>query len=54
MGNSIFKLWPDKTFVQEERIAGSKCREGPFKIKQHFAGLIGSADDIIFSTELGV
>ncbi len=33
---------------------GSKGREGSFQVKQHPTGTIGSADDIIFSTEPGV
>ncbi len=31
-----------------------KGREGQFQVKQHPMGFIGSADDIIFSTEPGV
>ncbi len=46
-------MWPDIRFVQGEKNIGSKGREGSFQVKQHPTGTIGSADDIIFSTEPG-
>ncbi len=52
--NSIFKMWPDKSFVQGEKSIGSKGREGSFQVKQHPTGFIGIAGDIIFSSEPGV
>ncbi len=52
--NRIFKVWKDKCFVQGEKNIGDKGHEGSFEIKQHLTGIIGSADDIIFSTEPGV
>ncbi len=52
--NSIFKMWPDKNFVQGETNTGGKGREESFYIKQHPSGFIGSADDIMFNTEPGV
>ncbi len=45
--NSIFKICPDKN-------AEGKGGEGSFQRKHHPTGFSGSADDIIFSTELGV
>ncbi len=51
---SIFKMWPEKDFVQEAKNTGGKGREGSFQVKQHPTGFIGSANDIIFSTEPGV
>ncbi len=44
----IFKLWPDKNVVQGKKSTGGKDREGSFQAKQHAAGFIGSADDLIF------
>ncbi len=52
--NSIFKIFPDKNFVQEEKNTGSKGHRGSFHVNQHPTGFIGSADDIIFSIEPGV
>ncbi len=52
--NSTFKMWPDKRFIQVEKNIRGKGREGSFQVKQHPMGFIGSADDIIFSTEPGV
>ncbi len=52
--NSIFKVWSDKGFVQGEKITVRKGRKGSFQVKQHPTGFIGSADDIISSTEPGV
>ncbi len=52
--NSIFKLWPDKSFVQGRKNTGSKGREKSFQIKQHPTGFIGSADDITFSIETDI
>ncbi len=49
----IFKVWPDKRFVQGEKNIGDKGREGSFQVKQHPRGFIGSADDVIFSIEPG-
>ncbi len=51
---SIFKMWPNKNFVQGEKNTGGKSSEGSFQVKQHLAGFIGTADDIIVSTELCV
>ncbi len=51
--NRIFKVWADERFVQGGNI-GDKGREGSLQAKQHPTGFIGSADDIIFSTESGV
>ncbi len=51
---SIFKMWPDKNFVQGEINTGGKGREESFQIKQHPSGFIGGADDIMFNTEPGV
>ncbi len=31
--NSIFKVWPDKRFVQGEKNTGVKGREGSFQVK---------------------
>ncbi len=47
-------MWPDKGFLQGEKNTGGKGREESFKVKQHPTGVIGSADDIIFSAEPGV
>ncbi len=53
-------MWPDKNVVQEmyknvvEKNIGCKGREGSLQVKHHHTGVIGSADDIIFSTEPGV
>ncbi len=52
--NSIFKMWPDKDFVQGAKNTGVKGREGSFQVKQHSTGFTGSADDIIVNTEAGV
>ncbi len=52
--NRIFKMWPGEHFVQGEKNTGGKGRELSFQVKQHTTGFIGSADDIIFSTERGV
>ncbi len=52
--NSIFKTWPDERFVQGEKNNGGKGHEPSFQVKQNPAGFIGSADDIIFSTEPGI
>ncbi len=52
--NRIFKMRLDTNFVQEETNAGYMGRHGSFQIKQHSTGFIGSADDIIFSTEPGI
>ncbi len=52
--NRIFKKWADERFVQGEKTIGGQGREGSFQVKQHPTGFIGSADDIIFSTEPGV
>ncbi len=52
--NSIFKMWPDKPVVRVEKNMGGNCRDGSFQIKQPPMGFIGSAGDIIFSTEPGV
>ncbi len=52
--NSIVKMWPDKNFIQGAKNTGNKGREGSFQVKQHPTGFIGSADNIIFSTEPGV
>ncbi len=49
--DSIFKMWPDKNFVQREKNTGLKDHEESFQVKQHSTGFIGSADD---STEPGV
>ncbi len=49
--DSIFKMWPDKYFVQGEKNAGGKGRVGSFQIKQNLTDLNGSAYDIILSTE---
>ncbi len=43
----------NERFVQGEKNIGGKGREGSFQVKQHNAGFIGSADDIIFSTNPG-
>ncbi len=51
---SIFQIWQDINFVQGEKNTGSKGHEGSFQVKQHPTGFIGSADDIIFTTEPGV
>ncbi len=42
--DSIFNMWSDKKCVQRERW---------FQVKRHPPGFIGSADDIIISTEPG-
>ncbi len=52
--DSIFKMWPDKNFVQREKNTWRKDHEESFQVKQHSKGFIGSAEDIIFSTEPGV
>ncbi len=52
--NRILKMWPDERFVQGEKYIGGKGHEGSFQVIQHPTGFIGSADDIIFSTEPGV
>ncbi len=52
--NRILKMWADERFVQEEKNIWGKGLEGSFQVKQHATGFIGSADDIIFSTEHGV
>ncbi len=52
--NKIFKMRPDKGFLQGEKNIGGKGREESFKVKRHPTGVIGSADDIIFSAEPGV
>ncbi len=52
--NSIFKMWTDKNFVLGDKNTGGKGREGSFQVKQHPVEFIGSADDVIFSTEPGV
>ncbi len=41
-------LWPDENFVQGEKDAGGKGREGSLQIKRHSTGFIGGAYDIIF------
>ncbi len=46
--NSIFKMWPDKNFVQGEKNAGGKGHEGSFQVKQHH---VGSTGDIIFNSD---
>ncbi len=51
--NSVFKMLTDKNFVQGKKYWG-KGREGLFQVKQHPVDFIGSADDVIFSTEPGV
>ncbi len=43
-----------KNIWYKEKNYRGKDREGSFQIKQHPTGFIGSADDIIFSTEPGV
>ncbi len=52
--NRILKMWPDERFVQGEKNNGGKGHEAPLQLKQNPAGFIGSADDIIFSTEPGI
>ncbi len=52
--DSIFKNWPDKSFVQGEKNAAGKGREGSLQVKQHSTGFISSSDDMIFNTESGV
>ncbi len=52
--NSIFKVWPDKGFVQGEKNTGGKVRELSFQVKQIPTGFVRSVDDIIFSIEPGV
>ncbi len=52
--NRIFKMWLDARFVQGEKNIGGKGHNGLFQVRQHPTGFIGSADDIIFSTEGGV
>ncbi len=52
--NTIFKIWPDKNFVQGEKNAGSKGHKGSLKINRYPAYFIGSADGIIASTAHGV
>ncbi len=51
--NSIFKMRPDKNFVQGEKNTGGKGREVSFQVKQHPTGFIDSAEEISFSTEPG-
>ncbi len=51
---SIFNMWSDKKFVQGEKNIEGKAREESVQVKQHPMGFLGSADDIIFSTEPGV
>ncbi len=52
--NCIFKMLPDKGFVQGEKNTGGKGREGSVQVKRHPMGFIGSAEDIIFNIEPGV
>ncbi len=47
-------MWPDKCFILGEKNISCMGRKGSFQVKQHPTGLIGRADDIIFSTEPGV
>ncbi len=51
--NTMFKVWPNKDFVQGEKNTGGKGRKGSFQVKQRPTGFIGSIDDIIFSIEPG-
>ncbi len=50
----ISKVRANKRFVKRKENARDKDREGLFQIKQAPTSFIGSADDIIFSTEHGV
>ncbi len=52
--NKIYKMWAKERFVQGKKNIGGKGLEGSFQVKQHPTGFIGSADDIIFSTEPGI
>ncbi len=53
--NSILKMWPDKNFVQGGgEILGVRAASDRFRQNSIFTGFIGSADDIIFTTEPGV
>ncbi len=47
--NCIIKIWPDKNFVQGEKNAGGKGREGSFEIKRHPTGFI---DDFIYDERI--
>ncbi len=44
----------EEGFVQGEINTGGKGCEGSFQVKKQITCVIGSADDIIFSTEPGV
>ncbi len=52
--NSIFKMCRINVLYRGRKNIGGKGCEGSFQVKQHPTGFIGSADDIIFSTEPGV
>ncbi len=52
--NTIFKMCPDKNFVQGEKNTYGRDREGSLEIKRYPKDFIGRACNIIFSIEPGV